>query len=358
MACGGSKAKPPENTPRPNPFSPVRSVLTSLPVGYQIETVLDGLAFPTAIAATPDGRLLITEQTTGRVRVVQNGRLLDEPWAEFPVYFAENEFLQELGLDSIAVDPKFDENHYVYVYYTQRDLGDGRRTVFVRLTDIDNHGADPKVLVSIDLAPKEWHVAGGIAFLKDAILLGIGDHEQAHLARDLTSIAGKVVRIDREGNPPLDNPFVRQQGVDPRIYAYGMRNPFGIAVDRVTGRAFFGENRDTAGDAVYELLPATSYGWPDAVALRAPLVIYDEPQGLAGMIVYREKALAAFDGKLFFCTFHAGGGLHWLDPDATGSSTNDHLVAAGCATGVTAGADGFIYFLSYGDGKLLRISAS
>jgi glucose/arabinose dehydrogenase len=117
-ACGGSDASDRD----PNSVEPFRAqhpFLTSLPEGYRIETLLDGLEQPTSIASTPDGRLLITEQIAGRVRVVQDGVLLEEPWIEIPVHYAPDQFMQELGLVSVAADPDFAENSYVYLYYTE-----------------------------------------------------------------------------------------------------------------------------------------------------------------------------------------------------------------------------------------------
>ena len=362
IACGSDSVNP---SPGPTLAISVanRPFFTSLPTGYRLEVLLDGLALPTSLAATPDGRLLVTEQETGRVRVVQDGRLLDEPWFELPVFTAEEEefIAQELGLVTIAVDPLFDENRFVYIYYTEQDDDGSRRTVFGRLREVEGRGTDLTKLVTIELAPIKRHIAGGIAFDgNDAILLGVGDHERPDLAPRLDSLAGKVLRIDRDGIALPDNPFVGRADADPRVYAYGLRNPFGVAVDRLTGRAYITENRNVAGDAVYELVAAADYGWPaDEIVLREPLVIYDVPMGMAGIIAYGGDALPEFTGDLFYCTFHSGGGLHWseLGPvEGYDLARRDRLIAPGCNTGVTEGADGFLYLLVYGEGKLMRIS--
>ena len=359
-ACGGATEQAPAREPT-LPFRTNQPFFTALPTGYRLETVLDGLRFPSSLAATPDGRLLITEQTTGRIRVVRDDQLLDEPWFELPVYFPEREFLQELGLVGIAVDPLFEQNGFVYIYYTERDATGARRTVFARVREVNGRGADLTKLLTIDLAPEKLHIGGGIAFDgTEAILLGVGDHEQAGLAPRLDSLAGKVLRIDREGNALPDNPFAGRQDADPRIYAYGLRNPFGLAVDQESGRKFIADNRDVAGDAVYELEAGADYGWPThRVVLREPLVLYQEAVGMAGMTVYTGTALPAFTGDLFFCTHHAGGALHWSEPEEVEGfdlAMRDRLIAPACSSGVKESADGFLYFLSYTVGMLLRIS--
>jgi glucose/arabinose dehydrogenase len=359
LAACGDGGGPPGGEPTLR-FRPITSTFAALPAGYRLETVLEGLSFPTALAAAPDGRLFIAEQTAGAVRVVQDGRLLPEPWLQVPVRFVEDVFLQELGLVGVAVDPRFEENRFVYIYYTEGAAGSAQRTVFARARDEDGRGVDLTELLAIDLAPEQTHVAGAIAFDgDDAILLGVGDHEQPELAQRLDSPAGKILRIDRDGNPLPDNPFAGRDDADARVYAYGVRNPFGIAVDRATGRAFFTENRNVSGDAVYELAAGADYGWPDRPnAFREPVVIYERPMGLAGATVYQGTTLEAFTGDLFFCSYHQGGALHWSEPEATGFELGlrDRLIGPGCSTGVAEGADGFLYFLSHGDGRLLRIS--
>lgn len=356
----GSGDRPPEPTPVIS--SANRSFFAALPTGYRLEVLLDGLSLPTSLAATPDGRLLVTEQETGRVRIVQDGRLLDEPWFELPVFTAlEEDFIaQELGLVTIAVDPLFDENGFVYIYYTEQDDDGSRRTVLSRLRDVNGIGTDLTKIVTLDLSPPKRHIAGGIAFDgNDAIFLGIGDHDLPELAPRLDSLVGKVLRIDRDGAALPDNPYVGQDDADPRVYASGLRNPFGVAVDRLTGRAYITENRQTAGDAVYELVAGADYGWPVVpVTIREAHVIYDFPMGMAGIIAYDSDALPEFTGDLFYCTFHNGGGLHWSELGVVEGyelALRDRLIAPGCNTGVTVGADGFLYLLTY-DGKLMRIS--
>jgi glucose/arabinose dehydrogenase len=232
--------------------------------------------------------------------------------------------------------------------------------VLARARDENGRGTDLTQILTIEHAPEWRHIAGGLAFDNSgALLVGVGDHNDSRLAQRLDDLAGKILRIDRDGNPLPDNPFVDRQGVDPRIYAYGVRNPFGIAVDRENGRMYFGDNRNTAGDALYDLEAGANYGWPDSpVVLREPLLIYEESAGMAGVVVYNETALPDFVGDVFYCTYHEGGALHWSDTDELAGydlARRDRLIGPGCSTGVTVGADGFLYYLTYG-GQLLRIS--
>jgi glucose/arabinose dehydrogenase len=341
-------------------FPATQATLVSLPVGYRIEAVVEGLEFPTGVAALPDGRFLISEQQSGNVRVVEDGVLKQELWLELNVSVAPANFVEELGLDNIAVDPDFDENRYVYVYFTEKQRSGERHSVLARFRDENGVATDREDIVVIDVPVEGSHVAGGIAFDGDAMLLGVGDHEQPQAALDLSEPTGKILRIDRNGDPLPDNPFADDPEADPRVYAYGMRNPFGIGVDSETGRAYFSDNRDTVGDALYELKAGANYGWPRyRVNYRLPLAIYEVPQGMAGVLAYRGDTLSIFDGDVLFCTYHYGGGLHWSEPgELTGFDIykRDRLIAPACGSGLTTGIDGFVYYLDYAAGRLMRIS--
>lgn len=334
----------------------------ALPVGYRIEAVLDGLENPSSLAATPDGRLLITEQQAGRVRVVRDGELQPQPFFEAAVYLpSEPLWLHELGMVGVAVDPEFETNRFVYVYYHTAEGGE-RRSVLVRLRDVDGLGTDPTTILEVRAAPECCHIAGNVAFGDDgSLFVTVGDHQRAEDAQRLDSLLGKVLRIDRDGNPMPDNPFVGREGADPRIFSYGLRNPFDIASDPETGRVFVGENGVTMFDSILQVLPGVNYGWPEPPQdgqYLPPVILYLEPHGMAGVEFYSDDRLAEFKGHLFFCQFVRGGALHWSQLGAEGLDTpkRDRILAPGCTTGVATGPEGFLYFLDYGSGTLFRIA--
>src|SRR3972149_209975 len=122
-ACGGGE--------KPNPF------------GVESELVTDA-GFPAYFAFAPDGRLFYGEHETGNIRVVtSDGQLQAEPFAHVDVLIGT-----EWGLTGLALDPDFEKNRYVYVFYTAPldvDASIGRPTV-TRFTDVDNRGVDPQVI--------------------------------------------------------------------------------------------------------------------------------------------------------------------------------------------------------------------
>jgi glucose/arabinose dehydrogenase len=138
------------------------------PNGFTESTVVSGLAQPIALAFAPDGRIFVTEKA-GKIRVIKNGQLLSEPFLTIPVTSD-----QERGLLGITLDPEFEINRHVYVYYTR--VNEPIRNRVRRFTasnvnpDVAEAGSE---LILIDNIPGEhgWHNAGNINFGVDGKLL-------------------------------------------------------------------------------------------------------------------------------------------------------------------------------------------
>jgi glucose/arabinose dehydrogenase len=177
----------------------------------------------------------------------------------------------------------------------------------------------------------------------------------------VAGVFGGVLRINPDGTVPPDNPFTARAGADQRRYAYGLRNPFDITVDPVTGRVFATENGYIGQDAVIEVKPGANYGWPGtalSVPLREvepPLLFFHGTKGPSGIEFYRGSALPALDGTLLFCQFHQGGALHQVHLREDGTA-RDTVIAAGCTSDVLTGPDGFVYFVDYLGGVVYRIA--
>jgi glucose/arabinose dehydrogenase len=337
------------------------TIFESLPPGYAIETYATGLVQPTGIAFLPDGTMLVSEQA-GVVRIVVKGAVRSEAFYRPAVYYPRPDEgkLTELGLVSVTVDPEFERNGFVYVYYTTDQPE--RRTVLERL-ELDGRAiVSREVILSLDAAPSCCHISGSVRFFEDGTLLvAVGDHQMETASQDVSNPFGSILRIDRDGDAPPDNPLVDERGADPRIYAYGLRNPFDIARDPATGRLFATENGFIGQDAVIELEAGANYGWPgyelaDPVPeIEPPLLFFHNPLGPSGIEFYRGSALEEFDGALFFCHFHRGGALHKVTFEDDGD-VRDRVLATGCTTDVLTGPDGFLYFVDYVSGTVYRIT--
>ena len=322
-----------------------------LPDGYRIEQVLTGLDRPTQLAVIPDGRMLVAEQA-GRVRVVQDGRLLEKPLVSLEVYLPLLDSVVELGLTGIAVDPDFEQSPYIYLYYA---ADEPRRTVIARVRD-DGRG-ELEELMSWERAPVCCHIGGGLRFAPDGTLfIGVGEHELPNESQTPLTPLGSILRLNRDGSWPDDNPFGGP------VYAYGLRNPYDIAIDPKSGRVFAGENGLYGQDAVVEVKAGANYGWPGfnlsvpLEEIEEPLIFYHTAAGLAGMEFYSRDVLSELQGHLLFCRFHSGT-IHDIEFSDDGTVLQESILPGTCHSDILTGADGFLYFLDYVEGTLRRIAA-
>ncbi|MEX0786658.1 MAG: PQQ-dependent sugar dehydrogenase [Dehalococcoidia bacterium] len=316
-----------------------------------------GLSQPVGLAFLPDGRALVTEQYTGLIRLIEDGALRQEPFAEVENVVTES---LELGLLGIAVDPEFEANHWVYAFYVEADAaGDPARAVLIRLTERDGFGVERTELAQFPATISGVHNGGGLKFGPDGKLyVTVGDTGRQHLAPDPGELAGKILRLNRDGSAPDDNPFAGRADADPRVFATGFRNLFSVAFHPdLPGRLIALDNAVVEGDEINIVEPGGYYGWPDDEGLGS-IWEYVNAVGPSGPEVYTGERLTGFQGDLFFCQFHLGGPLHRvrLSEDRT-RVESDTVIALGCTSSVAQGPDGYLYFLDRMQGELYRIVA-
>ncbi|MEX2245846.1 MAG: PQQ-dependent sugar dehydrogenase [Dehalococcoidia bacterium] len=359
LALFGSGDATPSREPTAQPRDP-SPVYAALPPGYRIASIASGLASPTALDGSADGRIFVAEQLTGDIRVITASGLHPEPFYTVEDLYIETSpgYVSELGLVGLIVEPGPELR--ILLYYSARSEQGARSTKLIRIREAGGRGASPETILEVDGAPVCCHIGGGLAWMADGTLLvGVADHEVAEDAQDVSSPAGKLLRITGEGAAPPDNPFAGRPDADPRVYAYGLRNPFSVAPDPAGDGGFVLDNGEIGFDSVYRLQAGANYGWPahavaDPEVVAQPLKVYLESTGPAGALIYRGR-LEAFDGSLLFCQFHRGGATHWFDPAENVPALQDRVLAGGCSSGIRALPDGYVYFLDYLDGALYRI---
>src|SRR5262249_29692317 len=181
----------------------------------QIETFARGLETPWAIVVAPDGRVFVSERP-GRIRVIEKGALAPDPWLRLDVIESG-----ESGLLGLALDPAFEKNRYVYAAYTYRDGGEMKNRL-VPPRGGNGKGVLDRVLLD-NAAGAQFHDGGRVRFGPDGKLYWtMGDAVQPHLAQNTQSLNGKILRLNRDGSFPADNPFPKSP-----VYSYGHRNPQG-----------------------------------------------------------------------------------------------------------------------------------
>jgi glucose/arabinose dehydrogenase len=259
--------------------APAGSVVRTALHDFKIETFVDGLVHPFAMAFTPDGDMLVTERP-GRLRIVRKGVLLKEPVAGLPeiLYLghgaASQDGREQAGMREVMLHPGFTTNRLLYISYVKPgESGFGTLAVargrfeHDRLSDVREifHAKQPGNGTN---RSSMW--GGRLAFDKEGYLyITLGDRQwpaagdlAKHPAQDLATHNGTTVRLHDDGRVPADNPFVGQAGVLPEIYTSGHRNAQGMAVHPETGDVWQNEHGPQGGDELNIIRPGLNYGWP------------------------------------------------------------------------------------------------
>jgi glucose/arabinose dehydrogenase len=225
----------------------------------EVTTVARGLVHPWALQFLPDGRMLVTERP-GRMRIVEKDGKLSAPLAGVPAARAGGQG----GLLDVRLDNDFAGNHVIYFCYTAQS-GGAAAVARARLDD----GAAPR-LDDVKVIFIQQGLGGSnnygcrIVQAKDRnLFVTLGDHfEPRDQAQNLGNHIGKIIRIGPGGQVPPDNPFVGRADARPEIWAYGVRNPQGLAFDPATGRLWEQEHGPRGGDEVNIIDKGRNYGWP------------------------------------------------------------------------------------------------
>lgn len=223
-----------------------------------VEELAIGLDHPWGLAFLPDGRLLVTERA-GRLRILGTDKKLSAPLEGIPVVRASGQG----GLLDVALDPAFKTNKTIYISFAEPGEG-GTSTALARATLGDGRLENVKLLFrQLPKVSGNGHFGGRIAFARDGYLfLTTGERQKFEPAQDLKSHLGKVIRINRDGTVPADNPFVGRADAKPEIWSYGHRNVQGAAIDPVSGALYTIEFGPAGGDELNRPEAGKNYGWP------------------------------------------------------------------------------------------------
>jgi glucose/arabinose dehydrogenase len=174
----------------------------------------------------------------------------------------------ERGLLGVAFDPGFSNNHYVYLYYTQRATATTaahNQVIRVRARDDRAVAGSKKLILRLNnLSSATNHNGGAIHFGKDGKLyVAVGDNANADNAQSLRNLKGKMVRINKDGTIPRDNPFYKKAaGTNRAIWALGLRNPFSFAIQPHKGKMFIDDVGEQTWEEINRGAAGANYGWP------------------------------------------------------------------------------------------------
>jgi aldose sugar dehydrogenase len=342
----------------------------------RVDTVASGLEHPWALEQLPDGRWLITERP-GRLRVVGSDGRLSPPLNGVPRVASQGQG----GLLDVALDPGFAQNRTIYLSYAEPGEG-GSGTAVARARLTESGLEDVRVIYrQVPKVSSSGHFGSRIVFGGDGTMFVTqGDRQASRYrgqAQDLSSGIGKIVRLNRDGSVPRDNPFAERQGARPEIWSYGHRNIQAAALHPETGELWTVEHGARGGDELNQPRAGRNYGWPVITygrdytglsigegthreGMEQPVYYWDPVIAPSGMIFYTGDAFPGWNGSLLVGGLASqslvrlvlqAGEPRVLREERYLGRLNARI------RDVKQGADGLIYLITdSGVGRLLRLS--
>jgi glucose/arabinose dehydrogenase len=314
------------------------------------EDVATGLDNPWSLAFARDGRLFFTEPP-GRLRVIDRSGLVATPVLD--IHSQTPGF--EAGLTGMALDPAFSSNGTIYIHYCT-NLADGLHCRIVRVQVTGNSGTLGPVLFDYRAQAPD-HTGGRLKVGPDQLLyLSTGDHDTPASSQDITSMNGKVLRMNLDGTPAAGNPFPG----NPFVYAMGFRDPQGLAFDS-SGQLYGTDHGPTSNDEVNIILAGGNYGWPTCVGICNnpsfvdPIRLFNPVTAApSGATFYYGATISGWDGSMLSAVLGLANNtfahhVHQLFLNGPGGRTveSEQILwqnRFGRIRDVVEGPDGFLYF--------------
>jgi glucose/arabinose dehydrogenase len=338
----------------------------------RVETVARGLEHPWALAFLPDGRILVTERP-GRLRIVEPGGKLSEPLAGVPKVWANGQG----GLLDVAIDPQFASNRLVYLSFSES--GDGGAGTAVARGRLGERGLE-NVQVIYRQQPKTGHgnhFGSRLVFDRDGkLFVTQGDRQdQRPLVQNLSTLIGKIVRINPDGSVPEGNPFVGRDGARPEIWSVGHRSVQAAALHPETGQLWTVEHGARGGDELNHPEAGKNYGWPVITygieyaggkigegitakeGMEQPVYYWDPVIAPSGMLFYTGDAFPEWKGSVLVGSMQPGALVRLVLQDGKVAKEERYRGELGARIrDVQQGPDGLVYVVTdEGAGRLLRV---
>jgi aldose sugar dehydrogenase len=340
----------------------------------KVVAVASGLEHPWGLAFLPDGRMLVTERP-GRLRIVSPSGALSAPVTGVPAVFAQGQG----GLLDVALDPDYETGGWIYLSYAEDRGGGTNATTVMRAKLAGTALEDAQVIFRQQPAVESpAHFGGRLVFGRDGrLFVTLGERSARHFierAQSLDDHFGKIVRIERDGGIPTDNPFIGRADDRPEIWSYGHRNPQGAALHPVTGELWSTEHGPKGGDELNIVRAARNYGWPVITygtaysgetigigthreGMEQPIHYWTPSIATSGLAFYTSDRIPGWTGSVFVGGL-AGRVLARLELDGERVQHEERLLEGlrERIRDVRQVPDGFLYLLTDSpQGRLLRV---
>lgn len=343
-------------------------------------TLNSSLAAPWGLAFLPDGRMLVTQKGGSLLILSNDGKTILASVSGLPVVAASGQG----GLLDVALDPDFKTDPWIYWTYAEPGSGSEAGLAGTAVARGRLVGSDlQNVAVIYRQVPKgsgAGHFGSRLAFRGDKTLfVTLGERQKGSPAQDLATTLGKVIRINRDGTIPPDNPGIG--GARPEIWSYGHRNPQGAAIRPGSSELWINEHGPQGGDELNRIIADGNYGWPlvsygcnygDPVGdacrigggIHAPTYVepvsYWVPTSIApaGLLFYTGGGFPQWKGNAFMGAL-AGAALWRVVLNGNTEVSRERLFSelGERIRDVEQGPDGWIYLLT-DSGKLIQIRSA
>ena len=337
-------------------------------LNYKIDTIAIGLNSPWGLTFLPNKDLLVTERD-GEIRIIRDGKLLDQKITGVPEVYKQGQG----GLFEIRLHPDYKTNGWLYISYAAPGNGGGNTAIMRAKLGGFNLINKQVIFQAQPFISGGNHFGGRMEFGKDGMLyFSVGERGSKENAQNLKNHAGKIHTINEDASIPKDNPFVNTSGAMGSIYAFGNRNPQGMAIHPVTGEIWTHEHGPMGGDEINIVKEGVNYGWPEVTfgknydgttitefttkkGMVDPLHYWLPSIAPCGMSFVTSDKYAPWKGNLLV------GSLKFqyvarLELDGN-KVTHEERIAEklGRVRAVTQGPDGYIYVSTEGPGMVVRL---
>ncbi|PWK97723.1 glucose/arabinose dehydrogenase [Pantoea allii] len=342
----------------------------------KVEVLQDKLDHPWSVAFLPDNQTLLITERSGQLRSWRPDSGLSEPIQGVPKVWAQ----RQSGLLDVVLAPDFAQSRRVWLSYTEADSS-GKAGAVVGYGKLSN---DNRQLTDFHAVIQQTprlssgnNIGTRLAFDRQGFLwIAFGDNFVSSAAQDLDKLQGKLLRLNADGSVPKDNPFVDRQGARPEIWAYGLRNPQGLALNPWTQTMWESEHGPRGGDEVNIIQKVKNYGWPLATygidyngskvpeskgthveGTEQPAFYWKVSPAISGMAFYNSARFPQWKNSLFIgalkeknlIRLHING-EKVVEEQRLLDGRNERI------RDVRQGPDGYLYVLTdEAEGKLLKV---
>jgi glucose/arabinose dehydrogenase len=348
--------------------------VTSEQQAFRVDTVADDLDTPWGIEFLPDGDMLVSERP-GRLRIVGRNGKVQPPVSGLPPVWVR----QDGGLMDIALHPRFSENRWVYLAFSEPgDTEPGASSTRIVRGRLRDGALTEQQTIFKPSRGLYWnnntHFGARLLFDDQGFFyFSIGDRGHMGDAQDLGSPYGKLHRVADDGKVPADNPFVGRSGAVASIWSYGHRNQQGLAVQPGSRTLWATEHGPRGGDELNRIEKGVNYGWPVVTfgmndngtpitdrtsqdGMQSPVVHWTPSIAVCGIAFVTGDRFTAWRGDLLV-TALGGQQLRRLEI-RDGRVTHQEVLIRGYGRirDVAIGPDGLVYLAMNDPGRIVRLT--